>query len=152
MSHQTERANALKRGGGRSTLSLDMNEGEAGYMLRQADSQSPEQVFETRWAMTILDRALDRLQAIAAADDKTPQFELLRQYLTSAQPQAPYREVATALGMTEAAVATSVHRLRKLYGQCLRSEIAETVVDPSEVDDELRHLLTVIRPDPDETP
>jgi RNA polymerase sigma factor (sigma-70 family) len=144
--HESDRARALKRGGGTSTLPLDMGAGEDGYSLRPTETLTPEQVFENRWAMTVLDRAMDRLRRTSEAAEKAAQFEQLRQYLTSAEPQPPYREVAEVLGMNEGAVATAVHRLRKLYGQCLRTEIAETVVDPAEVDDELRHLLAVVRP------
>lgn len=146
LSHETDRASALKRGGGTLTLSLDVEAGEAGYALRPDQTLTPEQLFERRWAMTVLDRALDRLRRESQAAGNEAQFEQLKQYLTSAEPQAPYREVAEVMGISDGAVATAVHRLRKQYGQCLRAEIADTVVDPAEVDDELRHLLAVVRP------
>jgi hypothetical protein len=95
--------------------------------------------------MTVLDRAMERLRLQSTAAGNSSQFEHLKQYLTGEEPQAPYREAAEALGMSEGAVATAVHRLRKQYGHCLRSEIADTVVDSSEVDDELRHLLAIVR-------
>ena len=73
------------------------------------------------------------------------QFQELKQYLTSDQPQAPYREAGETLGMSEGAVASAVHRLRQRYGQCLRAEIIEKVVDPADVNDELRHMLAIVR-------
>lgn len=145
LSHEIDRAKALKRGGGTSTLSFDTDDAEAGYTLRPTETLTPEQVFERRWAMTVLDRALERLRSQQEAADNGALFEELKQYLTSSEPQAPYRQAAEKLGMREGAVSTAVHRLRKQYGLCLRSEIAETVSDTTEVDDELRHLLAVVR-------
>ena len=137
LSHERDRARALKRGGGSQTLSIDVESGESSYASRPVEEMSPADVFERRWAMTVLDRALDRLRLAAKASGDETQVEQLEQYLTSAEPQAPYRKAAEALGMSEGAVATAVHRLRKRYGQCLRAEIAELVLDPSDVDDEL---------------
>lgn len=145
LSHERDRARALKRGGRASTLSFDVEAGEVGYALGPVDAKTPADVFERRWAMTVLDRAVHRLGEESAAAGQRAQFEELKQYLTSAQPQAPYREAGEALGISEGAVATAVHRLRQRYGQCLRAEIAETVADPAEVDDELRYMLAVVR-------
>ena len=146
LSHERDRERALKRGGGTLTLSLDVEAGEAGYALRPADATTPIDVFERRWAMTVLDRAMDRLQQEVDSPESDLSFEHLKPYLTSSEPQVPYRETAEALGTSEGAVATAVHRLRKRYGQCLRAEITETVVEPGQIDDELRHLLSVLRP------
>jgi len=96
--------------------------------------------------MTVLDHGMGRLQLeVDSSGDEIP-LEHFKKYLTSSEPQVPYREAAEALGVSEGAVATAVHRLRKRYGRCLRAEIAETVVDSGQVDDELRHLLAVLRP------
>ena len=146
LSHERDRERALKRGGGTLTLSLDVEVGEAGYALRPVEATTPIDVFERRWAMTVLDRAMDRLQREIDSSGDEISLEHLKQYLTSAEPQVPYRETAETLGVSEGAVATAVHRLRKRYGRCLRAEIAETVVDPGHVDDELRHLLQGLRP------
>mgnify|MGYP001811692618 FL=1 len=146
LSHERDRERALKRGGGTMTLSLDVEAGEAGYALRPVEATTPIDVFERRWAMTVLDRAMGRLQQQVDSSESDISFEQLKPYLTSSEPQVPYRETAEAMGASEGAVATAVHRLRKRYGQCLRAEIAETVVDPSQVDAELRHLLSELRP------
>jgi RNA polymerase sigma factor (sigma-70 family) len=145
LSHERDRERALKRGGGVSTLSLDVEAGEAAYALRPAEAMTPIDVFERRWAMTVLDRAMSRLHEESVAAGNGTQFETLKQYLTSTEPQAPYREAGEALGISEGAVATAVHRLRQRYGKCLRTEIAETVVNPAEIGDELRHMLNVVR-------
>lgn len=145
LSHERDRTRALKRGGGTRTLSLDVEAGEVGYVAEPADEMTPADVFERRWAMTVLDRASARLQT-ESAEFGSDRFALLKQYLTSGELQAPYRETASALGMSETAVESAVHRLRKRLGRCLSQEIAETVSDPSEVAKEVRHLLAVVRP------
>lgn len=146
LSHQKERARALKRGGGAVTLSLDVGAGERGYVAQPAEGMSPEAVFEYRWAMTVLERALGRLESESTEAGTRDRFDRLKQYLTSAGERAPYRQVASELGMTESAVNSAVQRLRRRLGRCLRDEIAQTVANPAEVDDEVRHLLSVIRP------
>jgi RNA polymerase sigma-70 factor (ECF subfamily) len=146
LSHERDRARALKRGGGTPTLSLDVAAGEESYVIEPVEEMTPEDVFERRWAMTVLDRAVGRLRTESAELGSQDQFDSIKQYLTSAETPVPYRETADALGTSESAVKSTVHRLRRRLGQCLRAEIAETVVDPEEVDDELRHLLAVVRP------
>jgi RNA polymerase sigma-70 factor (ECF subfamily) len=145
VAHERRRDQTLKRGGGARTLSFGTEIAEEFYSGELA-SRTPEEVFEQGWALTVLDRAMDRLREQSIASSDPNQFQLLRQYLTSAEPQAPYNQVAHALGMKEGAVRTAVHRLRKRFGQCLRAEIAEIVADPADVDDEVRHLLEVVKP------
>ncbi len=146
LSHQRARDRALKRGGGALTLSLDTSAGEHSYAIRARSEMTPEDVFEYRWAMTVMGRALDRLRREAEAAGKTERFEHLQRYLTSEGSQVPYREAASALGVSESTIRNGVQRLRKQLGQCLRSEIAQTVANPEEIDDEVRHLLKVVRP------
>ncbi len=145
LAHERRRDRTLKRGGRTRVLSLATDVAEEFYEGEPA-SRTPEEVFEEGWALTVLDRAMDRLRDQSNAYGDPNQFELLRQYLTSAEPQAPYNQVAHALGMNEGAVRTAVHRLRKRFGQCLRTEISEIVADPDDVDDEIRHLLEVVKP------
>jgi len=145
LSHERDRERALKRGGGSLTLSLDVEAGEAGYVNEPVEELTPVDVFERRWAITVLDRAAARLQQESTELNQS-QFAHLRQYLTSEEPQAPYRETASVLGISESAVKSAIHRLRKLLGRCLRAEIAETVSDSGQVDEEVRHLLAVVRP------
>ncbi len=147
LSHEREKARAQKRGGGTRTISLDASEAEARFRLESwADRLTPEQVFERRWGLTAMERAMDRLQVESGSGDRDRQFERLRSYLTGSEPRTPYRDTAQALGMSEAAVKMAVRRLRQRYGRLLRQEIAHTVADPAEIDDEVRHLLAVVRP------
>ena len=148
LSHERERRGAIKRGGATFTDSLDLETGEQRYAMHLADDQTPEDVFERRWAMTVLDRAIERLQRESADSPTEDHFEQLRRYLTGKEPEVSYREMAETIGMSEGSVKVAVHRLRKRYGQCLRAEIADTVVDPADIDDEVRHLLTSLRPKP----
>ena len=139
LSHARDHERAIKRGGGTKTLSLDTVAGEAGYVLEPVD------VFERRWALTVLDRAAARLQQESGERDGG-RYNQLKQYLTSREPQVPYRETASALGISESAVKSAVFRQRRRLGECLRAEVAETVSTPAEVDEEVRHLLTVVQP------
>jgi RNA polymerase sigma factor (sigma-70 family) len=146
LSHERERSRALKRGGSALTLSFDTQAGETRYATQPTEAMTPVEVFEHRWAITVLDRAMDRLAAQSQEAGSWPQFQKLRQYLTSAEPQVPYGEAAEELGMSEGAIRTAVHRLRKRYGQALRAEIAQTVANPADTDEEVRHLLAIVRP------
>ena len=143
LSHERDKAHALKKGGGVPPLSLDSAMAETRYSHEPADRVTPETVFERRWGLTVMERAMDRLRAESAKDER---FERLKPYLTGSDEHTPYKEAAEALGMTETAVKAAVHRLRQRFGRLLREEIAQTVADPAEVDDELRHLLSVVRP------
>ena len=89
---------------------------------------------------------MDRLSAEWDEAEKSKQFEHLRPHLTGQEPRIPFREVAAELGMTEVAVRGAMYRLRQRMGQLLREEIRETIANPDEVDDEVRHLLVVIGP------
>ena len=137
-------AGAQKRGGGLRALSLDCGSAEAQYALEPRDELSPEKLYERSWAMTVLDRAMTRLCAEAAAANKQEQFDCLKTYLTASENAAAYREVAAKLGMTEGAVKVAVHRLRKRYRELLRDEIAQTVASEDEIDEEIRHLFDAL--------
>jgi len=145
LSRDRAKSRRLKRGGGTATLSLDMEAGEERYTVHPVEKMTPEDIFEHRWAVTVLDRAMARVEREASFTGGEEQFRCLKPYLTGDLPQLPYQQVAATLGMSEGAVKVAVHRLRKRFGRYLRLEIAETVVDPADVDAEVRHLLEVIR-------
>jgi RNA polymerase sigma-70 factor (ECF subfamily) len=143
LSHERDKANARKKGGGALPVSLDTADAEVRYRLEPADRETPEVVFERRWGLTVMERTMERLRA--EYDDQTGRFEQLKPCLTGDNP-GRYAQIAATLGTTETAVKAAVHRFRQRYGQLLREEIAETVTSPAEVDEELRHLLAVVRP------
>jgi RNA polymerase sigma-70 factor (ECF subfamily) len=146
LSKEREKAQTWKRGGRTTKVSLDIEDGEGRYRHEPVDRLTPEEIYERRWALTILERALGRLRTELTDADRGPEFDRLKGFLTGEEPKRPYREVATELSTTEAAIKTSVHRLRQRFGALLRQEIAETVARPDEVDDEVRYLLGVIAP------
>jgi RNA polymerase sigma factor (sigma-70 family) len=138
------RAHAGKRGGSITILSLDDLSPEARYAQEAVDTESPDAAFERRWAGAVLQQALDRLRQEHIDAGKEPLFNLLADALTGAAPSQPYAQLAIELGMTEAAVKMTIHRLRQRYGELLRLEVAQTVVTPAEIDQELRHLLRAL--------
>ena len=146
LSKERERTRALKRGGGQALLSLDVDSAEARHAAEPVESCTPETNFERNWALTILERALERLRQEAAAREKESEFERLRDYLTGREPKAPYGDLAREMRTTETALRALVRRLRQRYGSLVRAEIAETLADPSQTDAELRYLLSVVRP------
>ena len=146
LSHQRDRERALKRGGGAQKISLDSEGAEQRLGGELADGLTPEEIFEHNWALTVLERAMERLRQEEARSGREQHFERFQDYLTGAAAAAPYREAARDLGMSEAAVRKAVVRLRRRFGRALRAEILHTVADADEADDEIRHLLTVIQP------
>jgi RNA polymerase sigma-70 factor (ECF subfamily) len=105
---------------------------------------TPEQHFERRWAMTLLDAVVNRLRTEYEQEGKTVLFGALNPCLVGDRTSQPYEELARKLGISEGAVKSAVHRLRQRYRQLLRDEIAQTVAGPGEVDEELRHLIAVL--------
>ena len=140
LTNEWQRSTAQKRGSGAYTLSLDTDSAEQRFKLEPVEELTPEEIYERRWAVTVMQRAMGRL---SEESDNQTQFEAFRPFLTSGENQIPYSRVAADLDISEGAVKTAVHRLRKRYGRCLRAEIADTVGDEAEIDGEVRHLLQV---------
>lgn len=144
LADERERARALKRGGGARVLPFEIAGPELTHDLALSDQRTPDRDFERRWAQTVVDRALGRLERDAAERGRGDEFRLLRGYLTGETSKIPYSQVAAKLEVSESAVKSAVRRLRKRLGQVMRDEIAHTVSDPDEIDDEMRHLLKVL--------
>lgn len=144
LSHEREKERALKRGGGEAFISLDAALAEGRYASEPVDRLTPEEVFERRWALTVLDHSLERLRMELEARGEHDRFDRLREFLTGQEPHPSYREIAETLEMTEDAVKAAVHRLRRQLGRLLREEISDTVARSEEVDDEVRHLLRTV--------
>ncbi|HZU38733.1 MAG TPA: hypothetical protein VFA18_22590, partial [Gemmataceae bacterium] len=105
---------------------------------------TPDRLFERRWALTLLDRVLDRLRDEFCARGKGEQFEWLRMYLVGDRNVPAHAQVARELRMTAGAIKVQIHRLRQRYRELLREEIAPTVEDPGQVDEEIRQLFTAL--------
>ena len=146
LSKERDRTRAAKRGGGVQFLSLDTDDLEGRYRHEPVDRLTPEEIFERRWTLIILERVLDRLRREQAEAGLRVQFERLQGFLTGDEAKTRYRDMASELRLSESAVKMAIHRLRHRFGQLLRSEIAETVSSPDQVDDEVKHLLGVTVP------
>jgi RNA polymerase sigma-70 factor (ECF subfamily) len=142
----TERAKiqTQKRGGGREILSLDLAEAERRFDLEPADNATPDKAFDKAWATALLDKVLGQLEEEFRREQKIHLFDALKQTLAGPREAQPYVALASRLNMTEGAIRTAVHRLRKRYRQLLEAEIAHTVASAEEVRDELRYLLQVV--------
>jgi RNA polymerase sigma-70 factor (ECF subfamily) len=139
-----DRASAAKRGGGRQLISLDENSAEERYHLEPATRLTPATIFERRWALTLLDAALRRLREEYARSGREAQFLRLKQYLEGDVGRGDYNQAAADLRSSPGAIAMAVQRLRRSYRELVRAEIARTVAEPSEVEEELKHLFAVL--------
>ncbi len=144
LANEWDKARAQKRGGGVPLLPLELGTAETRYCREPADSVTPEQHFERRWALALLETATSRLGAEYKEEGKGELFAALNPCLVGDRATQPYEELAKKLGLSEAAVKSAVHRLRQRYRQLLREEIAHTVASAAEVDEELRHLIAVL--------
>lgn len=145
LSEQRRQARRLKRGGRQTIISWDSQTAEERYRSEPADPVTPEKVYDRRWALTLLETVLARLAHEQLAIGKERVFTQLKDYLWGETRQTGYAEMAARLGMTEGAVKVTVHRLRRRLRDLLRQEVAHTVATGEEIDEELRHLIGVIR-------
>ncbi len=146
VANEERRARTSKRGSGRSPVSLDFLDfqiAEGRYAQELVHAATPEEVFERRWAFTVLDQVFDGLRREYTDAGKGTLFAHLQPFLGGETDTAPYRDIAATLEMTEGAVKVAVHRLRRRCRALLLSELAHTVADPSEVDDELQRWRTL---------
>lgn len=144
VSDATDRDDRLKRGAGKPLLSLDAVMAERRYALEPADPCNPEQLFERRWALTLLDTVLQRLETEAAESGRVDLFRQIKGVLVGDRSGVSYAELAPKLGLSEAALTMTVQRLRRRYRELVREEIAHTVSRPVEIDEEMRHLFQVL--------
>jgi RNA polymerase sigma factor (sigma-70 family) len=144
LANEWDKVRAQKRGGGVRTVPLQLDTAETRYAHEPATTTTPEDVFERRWAVTLLDRVLASLHDDYCETGKAALFDALKPCLVGRGESQPYQQLAKSLGMSETAVKVAVHRLRERYRQRLKEEVAHTVASPSEVDSELRHLFRVL--------
>jgi RNA polymerase sigma factor (sigma-70 family) len=139
--NEWDRRKAVKRGGATTTLSLDFEDAAGRYVIEPADERTPEQEFDRGWATAQLRHVLDRMREEADDGETNERFTLLAGFLTGEGEDIRYSDAAERLGMTEGAVKVAVHRMRQRFGNVLREEVARTLTDPEDVDDEIRHLF-----------
>jgi len=145
LADERRRAMALKRGKGQQLLPFEELNADERSETEPADPVTPEQIYERRWASTVLERVLSRSKDEYREAGNAALFDYLKQLLPD-EPGAPSQaDIAARLGMTENAVRQAFHRFRQRYQSLLREEIAHTVATPGDVEDELRHLIAVVR-------
>jgi RNA polymerase sigma factor (sigma-70 family) len=142
LADEADRGRALKRGGG-NVLSLEVSSGEERYQRDPAHHETPERIFERRWALSVLDRVVEKLRMEFVHHGRPEQFERLKVFLLG-QSDAPYAALAREMNTSEGALKVAIHRLRKRYRELFRQEIADTVADPAAVESELRFLAAVL--------
>jgi RNA polymerase sigma factor (sigma-70 family) len=135
---------AQRRGGGAPILSWDALRPEDQYRALFVETLTPEEVFLRRWAMTLFEAVFDKLREEFIQGGKGRLFDQLREHLWATKKMVSYDELARELGIPAGSLRMTVHRLRLRYRQLLRAEVAQTVVEPSEVDAELRYLIGIL--------
>ena len=144
LSDEWDKLRAQKRGGGVVHVPVQLDTAETRYGHEPVARGTPEQEYERRWALTLLDTVLHRLRTEYERAGKAELFAGLNPSLVGGRESQPYAALASKLCMSEGAVKVAVHRLRKRYRLLLRAEIAQTMAETEDVDDELRHLFAVL--------
>ena len=137
-----DRDRAQKRGGG-ALVPLEFSSGEERYQREPAHDDTPERIFERRWALSVIDRVVEKLREEFVRHGRPEHFERLKTFLLG-HSEAPYAALAGEMNTSAGALKVAIHRLRKRYRELFRQEIADTVADPSEVESELRFLAGVL--------
>jgi RNA polymerase sigma-70 factor (ECF subfamily) len=141
LANEWDKSQRQKRGGGATILSLDWQTADTQFQIAATGEPSPDKAFDREWALALLAKVIERLQAECVADGKAKLFDQLKIFLAAGKSETAQAEIAKALGMEEGAVRVAVHRLRKRYRVLLREEIAQTLSEPTMVDEEMRALF-----------
>jgi RNA polymerase sigma factor (sigma-70 family) len=145
LADEYDRSQAAKRGGGQTVVSLEAGAGTTTQLqIPDPAGPAPDTVFDRQWAHTLVERALEVLAGEFAAAGKADQFDTLSPWLLGDVESLSQAEAARRLGLTEGAAKVAIHRLRKRFRELVKAEIAQTIDDPTQVQDELRHLLEVL--------
>jgi RNA polymerase sigma factor (sigma-70 family) len=135
----------VKRGEGQALVPLDELVAREHADLEPADNLTADKIYERRWALTLLEQVLTRLESEYRSAGNEKLFDCLKEFLSDEPGRRSQAEVAAELGITENAVKQALHRLRQRYRQLLRDEIAQTVAVLGDVEDELRHFISVLQ-------
>jgi DNA-directed RNA polymerase specialized sigma24 family protein len=144
LSNERDRRRAAKRGGGQRVLSIDAQQAEDRFRIEPSHDLTPEKEFFQCWALALLEQVLASLRREMAAKDKVELFDRLKGFLVGEDSTEGYAQAARELATSQGAVRVAVHRLRRLYRQRLREEIARTVQDPEDVEEEMRFLFEIL--------
>jgi RNA polymerase sigma factor (sigma-70 family) len=144
LANEERRAMAIKRGKGQPLIPLQEFRGDDRIEIEPADPMTAEMIYERRWALTVLERVLNRLKDEYLAANNAALFDSLKGLLPDEPGSPSQAEIAARLGMSENAVRQAFYRFRQRYQSLLREEIAHTVATPGDIEDELRHLIAVL--------
>ena len=145
MTDEWRKGQAQKRGGGQVLLSLDFDSAEKIYNMEPVDNKTPDVIYQEHWAMTLLNTIFDDLEKEYGDAGRADFFSKLKPYFTGEDAEGTYAQLAEALDTTEGAIKTSIYRLRKRFGSLLRAEIAQTVANADDVEDEINHLFSLFQ-------
>ena len=145
LANEWDKAHAFKRGGDRMVIPIDSAEAEAWYVPEAVEHETPQSLFERRWAQSLLELVMAKLQAEFTVQGKAEYFDRLSPLLNGDPTAKGYEALAAELGASPGALRVTVHRMRRRYRDLLRAEIAETVSTPADIDDEIRFLLAAVR-------
>jgi RNA polymerase sigma-70 factor (ECF subfamily) len=136
------RANAAKRGGGKTVVSLEaIQEAEGRFHDEPATTESPEKAYDQKWALSLIEQAVAAVRHEYTVVGKGLLFNALKAVLWDECSAASYAEIARHVGSTEGAIKVAVHRLRRRFRETLRAEVAKTLMDIADLEDEMRYLL-----------
>jgi RNA polymerase sigma-70 factor (ECF subfamily) len=141
LANEWDRSQRQKRGGHVPHLSLDWQTADTQFQIADPAGPTAEQAFDREWAVALLGKVIERLARECEAEGRGQQFAELKIFLTAGQGEGSQANAARALGLSPGAVRVAGHRLRKRYRQLLRDEIAQTLADPAQVDEEMRALF-----------
>ncbi|MEE8583344.1 MAG: sigma-70 family RNA polymerase sigma factor [Acidobacteriota bacterium] len=144
LANEWDRSQAQKRGGGTTAVPIDAESAERLYSPVRAPQESPEKIFERRWAAALVEQVFSRMRQDAQRAGRLKAFERIKAFLTGEAAGVRYQDVAEELDLSEAAVKVRVHRLRRRFGDLLRQEVAQTVQSPDQVEAEIRYLFSAV--------
>jgi RNA polymerase sigma-70 factor (ECF subfamily) len=142
LANQANHDRARKRGGGRSPISIDRLAAEGRYGCEPAHTLTAELLFERQWALALLQNVLKNLAAEMTQAGKLHHYEALRPVLLGEAKRTSYSAIAATLNLTENAARVAAHRIRRRYRELLREEVARTLADPADLDEEIRSLFS----------
>jgi len=144
LANEWDREQALKRGGGQVTVSIDLVESEQWYAPSATVAANPESLFERTWALAVLERATETLRADYSGRGKSDLFNAIFVYLSGETEAVGWDELADQLQMSCGALRMHAGRMKEKFGKCLRQEILETVNTPDQINDEIRFLMAAL--------
>jgi RNA polymerase sigma-70 factor (ECF subfamily) len=144
LSNEHRDATTQKRGGTQEKMSIDLAQAEHWFDVEPATSETPERIFERRWALAVLDSALTRLREECHAAGKGELFDELSPFLSREPEPGEYTALAAQLAMRENSLAVAVYRMRQQYREAVRHEVAAGLADNALIEEELRHLAACL--------